>query len=1291
MASTASAQNSLTSAQQLMQHHNEHFPTVEDVVDEADLKHSEEPKSSSVLEAPSDESAPGWVPPMSAKAAGKRKEDAPAQGSHPNLDPASEELFPVLGGGPKPTQSTPATWGKSSGTATPTTPNDTSNGISNGASTPSIAIRQDPRKINIPGQVKEDYTLQNSQILSRKDMKKPLPDILKDINRKSKKVTVTHSSRQNDTTFTATGPSREAVREALLQVISQVGAKITDKVAIPSSTKAHIIGKAGSKIKEIQERTGARIQIPKSEGPAVPVDDEDDPIIEILIEGNALAVGNAQREILKIAGERTPSVNSKLRSVPAEFFPFIAQNERIKSFENQGAQIRVPKYHTWSRPPPEDAAELQPALGDNVISLAGERQAVQALKAEIENFVTELKQQVEIDNGLFIDRARHQFIIGKAGMTADEFLAETGCAIILPGDVDVSEITLIGPSQKIAAARKLAQSQVNNMQNGRVDVQKYSRSKEATHAQNLTQYLRQRKALEQIEAEFGTHIVPSDGATLEIFSREYSNISNATTEVHSIIRAHPPSRIATVPVDPFYHSYLQKDITPKIKSDYGVHIVVPNSSDGQVLLIYEGEDGLDPEYKVSRSAPKADEIKAFEKGLRDAQKHIIDIISAQAQITSKEIDVPQIFHDKLKRYIRGEMDAERAAGNIPVRVSSSGTIVTLRGPAPAVESLATKVNAFVKQAEQDEKERGFTLPPFDFPQKHANQLIGKQGSYINGLREKFDVDIKVEDGKVEIKGPKAKAEAARSHISALGRQWADETTHTLIIDPKYHRELIGREGNQIHKLQNKYKVQIQFPRSARPVKDDQSNGDAASESGRKGNRKDQAPNEVIIKGPKKGADDTRGELLDLVQYLQDNSFSATVSVQQSQIPSLIGQGGKLMDELRATTGARIDVPNAKDAKDSSGNVDIQIKGTKAEVAQAKKLLEEKKNIFDHTITKTLDVDKKHHRALIGGGGSKLREIVVKAGGSDDRRDLARTVQFPKSESDGNSIKIEGNKEVVDKIIALMQEIVADLDNQTTDIVEVPTDKHRTLIGRGGETKKDLESRLKVSLDIPRQGSGQTGVKITGAPSEVETAKAHILQLVKEQEGETILVPRSLHHVISDNGQFFRKLQSNLQVTVNHDRHQIPPKPAAPSASGANGASLPTIVDDDDTIANSFSWHVIGTADSGLDGEIPWILRGSPENVAKAKANLATAIEQASNSSRGFLRLPDPSTYRFVIGQGGSKVNSIRKATGCKITVPRDQAKDEAIEISGSLDGIEKAKDLILEAVKDGKNNTNGRA
>jgi polyribonucleotide nucleotidyltransferase len=274
--------------------------------------------------------------------------------------------------------------------------------------------------------------------------------------------------------------------------------------------------------------------------------------------------------------------------------------------------------------------------------------------------------------------------------------------------------------------------------------------------------------------------------------------------------------------------------------------------------------------------------------------------------------------------------------------------------------------------------------------------------------------------------------------------------------------------------------------------------------------------------------------------------------------------------------------------------------------------------------------------------------------------------------------------VVENIIAAMQAIAAEKESQVTETIEVPTDKHRSLIGRGGDIKKELESKFKVTIDIPRQGSGQTSVKISGLPADVENAKTHISEITKQEEGEEVRVPRSYHHAVSDNGQFFRKLRADHKVTVDHAGHQVPPRPSAPTPA-TNGGALPLITDDQETAAGAHSWHTVSVIPPDLEGEIPWVFRGNPASVAKAKAALAAALEQVKkNTTTGYLVLPDPRTYRFVIGQGGSKVNSIRKQSGCKITVPKsDQPSGEPIEICGSASGVEQAKDLILEAVKEG--------
>ena len=294
--------------------------------------------------------------------------------------------------------------------------------------------------------------------------------------------------------------------------------------------------------------------------------------------------------------------------------------------------------------------------------------------------------------------------------------------------------------------------------------------------------------------------------------------------------------------------------------------------------------------------------------------------------------------------------------------------VSLRGTSDAVEDLAEKIVAFVESEKQDEKERGY-ITSFDFPHKYANFLIGKRGENINKYREEFDVDIQVNDGKVEVKGPKAKAELAKSKIQALGKKLEDEATHVLKIKPQYHRDMIGAKGSQVNRLQDRYNVRVQFPRTVPTSSDDRSVADGVSEAGgHRHSRANQALDEVIIRGPKKGADEARDELLNLLQWTIDNSHTATVSVSQSQLPSLIGQGGREMENIRLATGAQIDVPGNRESADPTGRVQIQVKGTKKSVEEAKKLLEERAKVFDDSVAKSIDVDKKHHKALIGSGG-----------------------------------------------------------------------------------------------------------------------------------------------------------------------------------------------------------------------------------------------------------------------------------------------------------------------------------
>ncbi|EDN05381.1 conserved hypothetical protein [Histoplasma mississippiense (nom. inval.)] len=1226
-----------------------HKVTVEDVPDEYDIQHplpsasaAPAPAASPICSvsahntvAHSEKPSPDTVP-FSAPIKTASQES-------PIFDVQSEELFPALGGASnlRPPPIVPTAWGagKLPGRNLAMA-NSSSNGaqlsshLSSASSSrmltpiPGLATSSSlnpasgaPKIMSMPGKHVERIRFAPSQMLPRSQLKKPIRDILRDTSRRFKAVVDMYNGPEESIIFEGKG-SVDAVRQALKEVAQQVGSKQSVCVPIPASARPHIIGRQGAVVQGIHDRTGARINVARPGEPSLAEDDDDSVTIDVRIEGDAVAAEMARREIESILKERSLNITLRLRNISPELFPFIAgaHNVHLNQLEERTkARIKIPHYDTWSRPPPSEAAAGQVKFSpdpDKHIQISGERSAAQDARAEIERIAEELHRQITVRQ-LAINRGQHQFVLGNMNRSLHDFLAQTGCSIVLPPANDDTEfLTIIGPPVQIEFGINRVMDLATSMQMASIDISRQhpaAPSGPHVHARALTSYLMQRQAINKLERQYDAHIVlppASDGpVTWEVYSRDGKNTIRARSDIINLIQAHPPSKIAPLLIDPYFHSHLRSRVGPQLKDRFGVHLVLPEDPDSStVVLVYEG-------------------------------------------------------HVSVK--------------------------IQLRGRACEVEELSSEIEIFVLEQQKDDLERGYTLS-FEFPQKYANILIGKRGENINNLREEFDVDIKVENGIVEIRGPKVKANNCRARITALGKKLDDETTYVLKIPQQYHRDLIGQKGSQVNRLEERYNVRIQFPRVTRLLSaDGQSLVETASQNGHNRSiRPAQAHDEVVIRGPRKGADEARGEILSLYQWVMDHSHSDFVSVAQNQIPMLIGQKGREMDRLRADTGAQIDVPSANDAPDAVGRVTIKLKGTTKQVADAKKLLLQRVQDFDSTVVKTIDVDKKHHKALIGGGvGATIRKIISDAGGPSDGS-AARMVKFPSPTSPDSIIRLEGNSAVVQRIIAAIEDFVREKDDQIIASIDIPQAQHRFLIGRGGEARRNIESQFKIVLDIPKHESGRTDINIRGSSGAVQEAKAYIQSLVEEQHADSILVPGSLHHIIAENGALFRRLRKGYQVSVDHAGHHIPPRPdPSDIRNEINGqdSPLPLITDGASTNPTTHSWKMVDlnpteSADLPSAKGIPWVFSGTPENVAKAKSIVEMSLQTASqNFATGYLILPDPKNYQFVIGPGGSTINEIRKQTNCRINVPKNQARGEAIQIKGPRTSLNVAKDMILKA------------
>ncbi len=427
------------------------------------------------------------------------------------------------------------------------------------------------------------------------------------------------------------------------------------------NVRPHIIGRQGTIIQGISKRTGARVQIPKTEDtPGLDLDDDDSLTVDVTIEGDAVSAEMAKREIDAIVNERTSTVNMRLRDVPAEFYPFIAgpHNSRIDALED-GRQVRiqVPHYHTWSdqappQPPSSGMPEFVPSL-TNHIKISGDRLAAQEARAEIDRRVQELRRQLTLSQ-IPIDRGRHQFVLDRGGASLHDLLQETGCSVILPpASEDTEVLTVVGPQGSIDAGMDKVMNLAMSMQMSNVDLARDIARRHANapmgpeaHARALTRYLLRRKAVEQLEQQYNARIIlppPGNGPTnWEIYSRDGANGIRARSDIMNMMNAHPPTRLRHVEVDPFFQQHVHRQGAKHVRENFGVNLLSPDETDEwpHIVLVYEGPSGADQDYQLPRQQPSPQEIAQFERSLHQAQEHLLSLIQGHEDIDDTNIEVP---------------------------------------------------------------------------------------------------------------------------------------------------------------------------------------------------------------------------------------------------------------------------------------------------------------------------------------------------------------------------------------------------------------------------------------------------------------------------------------------------------------------------------------------------------------------------------------------------------------------------------------------------------------------------
>ncbi|KAF8420208.1 hypothetical protein EV426DRAFT_249543 [Tirmania nivea] len=1191
------------------------------------------------------------------------------------LDVNSAEAFPTLGGGPappKPAATARPLWGGNMPAVMAASPP----GYANGTTT---ALRVG---VKPTGQIRNETTsileLQEHEKIPKNQLRRGMADIGKDVEKKTG-TRIQMSTTSAGVTIVIIKGRPGDVLVARRELMRELCPKRTIVISIPTSVRPHIIGRGGETIKRLQQETQTKINVPKMAEGETPIFEDDGTTIEITVEGDAEGTEICKRMIDGIVAEKTAHTVIRINDIHGKFYPFIAgpNFQTINDLQkDKDIKIEVPEYfHTTTK-------ELSPASGPIIIR--GEKNAANEAKLAIEEIVRKLAPTFTTLDFQVL-RNKHKFIFGDRGKGVHELLEKSGCSVVLPADnVRADLVVVMGPSEMIGNGINAIMSMVNSYIVIPMPLWRAHQNSPIggdAHARALARLWAKNGELKPIEAAHKAEfVIPRDlreQFNIDIIAQSTEAASAARDQFKQLVAGYTPGKIDVMRIDPLCHPTIigkNGQGLKQVLDKYGVQVLIGEDKnfEDEVFLVIE-----DPNVPLEECKEKIGEVKEL---LEEQVKGFGDIVSEKMTIDGK-------FHEVIsdgstfRALSQGTVSVNFTPVTIPEEGEEVGKItITVRGPSADVRNTIKRISAWVEES-KDKEDLGkpFTLS-FDYPPQFSAMLIGTKGANVNKLSDELGVRIELKEGKGEIKGIQINVEVARRRLDEQIKLLDENTTLRIQVPPEHHRAIIGAQGKFVRRLEEKYGVRINFPKSA--GKEDLDNGDTTSDARVPQRTRQLAPNEVMIKGGKKGCAAARSEIEDLLNYEIEHGQTATLSIAAKSIKGLFTTYMKEFKRIREESGARIDIPNEGDAAPDT-ILEIRIKGTKEAVLDAKKDLSKIIGDLDQLVVERITVDKRFHRSLIGTGGGTLRELVEKAGGPKDRSAQARMVKFPNADSQDDVIKIEGNRSVVEKIVASINQIVEEKRNQVQFVVDVPQDKHARLIGHRGTIRQDLEARFKVSIDIPRQNSepSASGVTITGLPEAVEAAKAHIIELTKETEGETVAVPRALHHAVADGGLFIKRLRNDLRVSVDHGNQPLPAKPIAPVRPTATNTALPLITDQDHDETSSFSWEVIPNQilDDSEEGDFPWTLRSSSSDaLARAKDLLQKQIELVKAQNHvGFLTLLDQSKYRFVVGRSGQEVNRIRELTGCRVMVPKAGSEEgEAIVLWGGEEGLAKAKEEV---------------
>ncbi|GLV35995.1 Dodeca-satellite-binding protein 1 [Carabus blaptoides fortunei] len=1052
------------------------------------------------------------------------------------------------------------------------------------------------------------------------------------------------SSKDGSLTFLVTGKQSE-VLEARRKILTQFQTQASKQINIPKEHHRWILGKQGTKLRDLEKVTATKINVPPAS----------DPSETVTITGTREGIEKAEHEIRVCSDEQSKKAFERI-NVPKIYHPFIcgAMNENLnKMIQETGARINVPPTSS----------------GKDEIVIAGEKDGVMIAKAKVEKIYKDMEKRCTTVS-VEVPKSQHKYVIGPRGSTIAEILQLTGVSVEMPpNDSSTGTITLRGPHDKLGLALSKVYEKANSVKTTTLEapawIHKYIIGRKGANIRKITQ------DLPSVHVEFTESRIKIEGPPEDV-EKAQIELETVTNDLVNTLT------FVELTVDPKFYKHiigkaganvnrLKEETGVMINIDDANHIRIEGSREGvnqaqqelkEMVDKLENEKEkdviIDQRHYRNIIGSKGENIKDIRDRFNQVQinfpgpgdkrdvvkirgpkedvdkchKHLMKLVK-ELNESSYQIEVPiyKQFHKfiigKGGANIRKIRDETQTKIDLPAE-GDKNDVITITGRKENVEEAKERIQKIQNEL------ANIVTDEIIIPPKFYNSLIGAGGKLIHSIMDdcggvaiKFPTAESKSD-KVTIRGPKEDVERAKQQLLELTteRQLSSFTAEVR-AKPAQHKFLIGKNGANIKKIRDSTGARIVFPTD-----------------------KDEDKEVITIIGKKEAVEKAKAELEATIKEI-DNITESDMIVEPRHHKHFVARRGEVLHRITDECGGvMISFPRSGVQSDR-----VVLKGAKECIDAAKARISEIVAELEAMVSVDCVIPQRHHRTVMGAKGCKVQAVTSEFDVQVKFPDRDATDDYADCELNGDVnqepvrkcdvIRITGKLENCEKAKQALLDLVP-----ITVEVDVPFELHRSIIGQKGRDVKELMDTYDVHIVLSPADQRVDIIKITGTPANVERASEAVQDRVKDLEA----------------AKQDRLLKSyELEIEVNPEYH--------PKIIGRRGAVITKIRSDHDVQINF--------PKKGDEDEHIITITGYEDNTKSAKEDIMKIVNELNELVKENIEI-DYRVHSRLIGARGRNIRKIMEEYKVDIKFPRSEDENpNLVTLSGHEEHVQDVKDHLL--------------